>query len=235
MSGLHALFFDVGDTLVFDDPPLAGRFALAARASGYAVREARLPYAWRSAEHVALHAYLQGTDTDDPTVQRRSATAALDALGLPAPTDAQWRELGEAFVSVPFVRYVPLQAVALLDALRGRGVRLGIVSDWDAGLPAVLDDLGLGAYFETVSISSSVGCRKPDARLFQHALACMDVSASEALHIGDWLELDVQGAQSAGLRALLFDHARRAPQADCARVETFAALTTYLDALIAPR
>lgn len=231
MPRLQALFFDVGDTLVFDNPPLPMRFALAARAAGYAVGEAQLPSAWRQAEQVGLSAYLGGLDTEDADVQRRSAAAALQALGYPAPNDAQWLDLGRAFASVPFVRCVPPEALALLDNLCGRGVRLGIISDWEAALPVVLDQLGLSAYFETRSISACVGYRKPDARLFQHALAQMNVLPAEALHIGDWLELDVQGARNVGMPALLFDHARRAPHAECPRVETFAALAAYLEAV----
>lgn len=233
MSRLHVLFFDVGDTLVFDDPPIGARFALAAREAGYGVDATRLPDAWQLAEHVGLEAYMRGLDTDDPGVQRRSAAAALGALGHCAPSDAQWRDLGRAFVSVPFARSVPPQAVALLEMLRGRGVRLGVISDWNEALPAVLDGLGLGRYFETASVSSVVGCRKPDARLFQHALMQMNVLPADALHIGDWLELDVRGAQGVGMRAVLFDHAGRAPDADCVRVETFPALAAYLDALTA--
>lgn len=231
MPRLQALFFDVGDTLVFDNPPLPLRFAQAARAAGYAVGEAQLPSAWRQAEQVGLSAYLGGLETDDADVQRRSAAAALQALGYPAPTDAQWLDLGRTFASVSFVRCVPPEALALLDNLCGRGVRLGIISDWEATLPLVLDELGLSAYFETRSISACVGYRKPDARLFQHALGQMNVSPTDALHVGDWLELDVQGARDAGMPALLFDHARRAPQADCPRAETFAALAAYLEAV----
>lgn len=231
MPRLQALFFDVGDTLVFDNPPLPLRFAQAARAAGYAVGEAQLPSAWRQAEQVGLSAYLGGLETDDADVQRRSAAAALQALGYPAPTDAQWLDLGRTFASVSFVRCVPPEALALLDNLCGRGVRLGIISDWEATLPLVLDELGLSAYFETRSISVCVGYRKPDARLFQHALGQMNVSPTDALHVGDWLELDVQGARDAGMPALLFDHARRAPQADCPRAETFAALAAYLEAV----
>lgn len=231
----EALFFDIGDTLVFDDPPIHLRFAQAAREAGFAIDNARLPHAWRQAEQVGLAAYLNGVDTDDAGVRRRSGAAALAALGYPAPTDAQWRALGEAFQRVPFVRVAAPQARALLELLGGRGVRLGVISDWEDTLPAVLDTLGLGGLFETVSVSASAGYRKPDARLFQHALAQMNVSSADALHIGDWLALDVRGAQSVGMPALLFDHARRAPQADCLRVETFAALVAYLEALTRPR
>lgn len=230
---LCAVFFDIGDTLVFDDPPLPQRFAQAARAQGYAVDDVVLPRAWREAERVGLDAYLGGTDADNPEVQRRSATAALTALGHSAPTDTQWRELGEAFSRVPFVRVVPPEARALLELLHARGVRLGVISDWDNALPVILEELQLRRYFETLSVSASVGWRKPDARLFADALAQMNVRPAEALHVGDWLELDVQGARSVGMPAALFDHAGRAPHADCARVETLPALAAYLEALTA--
>ncbi len=234
MGRLGALFFDVGDTLVFDDPPIGVRFAHAARVAGFAVNDARLPQAWRFAERVGLDAYLAGTDTDDPDVQRRSAAAALEAIGYAALGEAQWHALGQTFVSVPFVRYVPAQVFDLLALLRGRGLRLGIISDWEATLPTVLDELGLSPFFETVSVSAVVGCRKPNPRLFEHALGQMNVLPSEVLHVGDWWELDVRGAQSVGMGALLFDHAGRAPHVSCPRVETFAALASYVDALTAP-
>ncbi len=233
MPGPHAVFFDVGDTLVFDDPPLPRRFAQAARTAGFVLDDAHLFQAWRQAEQVGLEAYLDGNDTDDPDVRRRSAAAALAACGYPPPTDAQWRDLGAAFACVAFVRVVPPQALSLLGTLRGRGIRLGVISDWEETLPAVLDELGLAPYFETVSVSALVGHCKPDARLFEDALARMDVRPAHALHVGDWLELDVRGAQNVGMPGLLFDHAQRAPDADCPRVETFAALAAYLEALTA--
>lgn len=235
MACPRALFFDVGDTLVFDQPPIARRFADAARACGFAVDAVRLPQAWRAAEQGGLQAYLAGHDTDDPDMQRRSATAALLALGHDAPSDAQWGELGAAFLSQPFVRIVPPEALALLERLHQCGVRLGVISDWEPTLPAVLDELGLAQFFETVAVSSVVGCRKPGLRLFQHALAQMDVPPQLALHVGDWWELDVRGAQAAGMGAVLFDHARRAPDANCPRAETFAALAASLEKLTAAR
>lgn len=231
MPSPHALFFDIGDTLVFDDPPLPQRFAAAARAQGFAINDALMPQAWRQVEQVGLEAYLSGTDKEDPALQRRSADLALTALRHTPLTDTQWRALGEAFPAVPFVRVVLPQARALLDMLAGRGVRLGVISDWEDDLPDLLEQLDLRRYFETLSVSGIVGHRKPDARLFQDALTQMDVRPADALHIGDWLELDIQGARNVGMPTLLFDHAGRVPDADCPRVETLPGLAAYLEAL----
>ena len=83
-------------------------------------------------------------------------------------------------------------------------------------------------------MSATVGCTKPDRRLFQEALRQMGVTAETALHVGDWYELDVQGARSVGMTSILFDHQQRRPDADCPRVESFDELAAFLLSLPCP-
>lgn len=227
----RVLFFDIGDTLVFDRPTARARFAEAARVAGVPLRETCLPDAWRAAERVALAAYLKGVPPEDPGVRWASMKAALASAGVAPPTLAQGQALVDTFHSLPFTRSAHPEAASLLTQLRAGGARLGAISDWEPDLPGVLASLGLLPFFDTLSISSVVGAAKPSARLFADGLAQMDAPPEDALHIGDWYELDVLGAQGAGIRAVLFDWAGRAPDAPCPRVETFGALRSYLRAL----
>ena len=89
-----------------------------------------------------------------------------------------------------------------LTALKARGLRLGVISNFDTRLYEVLDELQLSAYFDSIHISTEVGAAKPDAAIFEVALADNALSPSQALHIGDSLMADAQGAQAAGLSAL---------------------------------
>ena len=89
-----------------------------------------------------------------------------------------------------------------LEALQGRGLRLAVVSNFDARLPPLCDALGLGRFFDAVVTSTQVGYAKPDARIFTAALARLGVRPAEGLHIGDAAEEDVAGARRAGLHAL---------------------------------
>ncbi len=80
--------------------------------------------------------------------------------------------------------------------------QLGIVSDAQRVIAlAELAELGLSDYFEPIVISSDYAYRKPDPRLFRHALAQTAAPANQTWYIGDNLLRDIQGAQLAGLRA----------------------------------
>lgn len=97
------------------------------------------------------------------------------------------------------------EAPGVLAALRGRGVGLAVVSNFDSRLPPLLDALGLAPFFDAVVCSGAVGAAKPDGAIFAHALTTLGVDAHEALHVGDSRVHDYDGARAAGLEALLVD------------------------------
>lgn len=96
-----------------------------------------------------------------------------------------------------------------LRALRGRGVRLAVVSNWDSRLPAVLSLVGLAEYFDAVVVSHLEGIEKPHPDLFRHALARVGAEPHQALHVGDVPRLDGEGARAAGVDAVLVDRRGR--------------------------
>lgn len=234
MPTLQAIFFDIGDTLVFDDPPLRDRLALAAQAVGLMLDPARLPDAFREAEAFAVRRYVAGIAWDAPGALRETIGVLWKSLGLPPLTDSQWTAFAAAFAALPFTRFVPPEAFALLDEMKSRGFRLGAISDWEDTLPEVLTELGLIDYFDALSISAVVGVTKPSALMFEDTLDQIGLPAASCLHVGDWYELDAVGARDAGLPALLFDWAGRTPNADCPRVIDWPELSRYLLALPAP-
>ena len=93
----------------------------------------------------------------------------------------------------------------MLAALRGLGLGLAVVSNFDSRLPPLLDALGLAPFFDVVACSGAVGTAKPDGAIFAHALAVLGVEAHEALHVGDSRVNDYDGARAAGIEALLVD------------------------------
>lgn len=58
---------------------------------------------------------------------------------------------------------------------------------------------GLESLFSYVVLSDEVGIQKPNAGIFEHALALNHVQPSEAVMIGDSWFSDIQGAQRAGI------------------------------------
>jgi len=89
-----------------------------------------------------------------------------------------------------------------LAALRARGLRLAVVSNFDGRLSALCRDLGLAAAFDAIVMSGRAGYAKPDPRIFHVALERLGVAASAALHVGDSEREDVDGARAAGIAAL---------------------------------
>ena len=107
-----------------------------------------------------------------------------------------------------------------LDDLAAAGLRLAVVSNWDAGLGEVLAGLGVAERFEAVATSAAVGVGKPHPGIFVHALAALRVAPARAVHCGDHPEHDCAGARGAGLRAVLIDRSGAHPDAACPRVRS---------------
>jgi putative hydrolase of the HAD superfamily len=95
-------------------------------------------------------------------------------------------------------------AVAVLRRLRER-YAVGLVSDaqWVFTEPE-LAMTGLRDLFEVRVLSSRIGYKKPDTRLFAKALAALRVAPEHALYVGDNPGRDLVGARRAGLRCILF-------------------------------
>ncbi len=92
-----------------------------------------------------------------------------------------------------------------LEDLRGRGLALAVISNWDSHLPGLLEAIGLSVFFDVVSVSAIEATGKPEAEIFRRTCARLGVEPGEAVHVGDSLRDDVAGARGAGLSALLLD------------------------------
>ncbi|MDX6450392.1 MAG: putative hydrolase of the superfamily [Gaiellaceae bacterium] len=118
-----------------------------------------------------------------------------------------WRPAHEALGS----------AQALLDSLRSRGIKTGLVANsWPDParlLRADVETFGLTGQFDVIVFSEEVGFRKPQPEIFLHALSLLDVSPENAMFVGDRLETDVQGAARVGMATVqaLWFHADDTP------------------------
>ncbi len=100
----------------------------------------------------------------------------------------------------------------VLKTLKGRGLELGIISNFDSRLFSVLRGLGIEGFFDTVTISSLAHAAKPSGLIFRLALDKHALDPSDALHVGDSMNDDVEGARQAGLTGVLL--AREGEPAD---------------------
>ncbi|HEY9825731.1 MAG TPA: HAD-IA family hydrolase [Stenomitos sp.] len=94
----------------------------------------------------------------------------------------------------------------LLASLKAMGLTLGIISNFDSRLYAVLKALELEEWFTSITLSTEVGVSKPEGFIFEAALAKHQCRAEDAWHVGDsWTE-DYQGASAAGLQGVWLNH-----------------------------
>jgi putative hydrolase of the HAD superfamily len=89
--------------------------------------------------------------------------------------------------------------------LKARGLRLGLISNWDNRLSGLIAGLGLATELDTIVSSADVGLHKPDPRIFELACARLGVDAEQAAHVGDHHYADIVGAQAIGMRPVLID------------------------------
>ena len=97
---------------------------------------------------------------------------------------------------------------AVLEALRGAGLRLGIVSNWEPGLPDLCASLGIRDHFDFVVVSETEGYVKPHPRMFERALELAGVAPDQAIHVGDSYPEDIEGARALGIAGVLVDRKR---------------------------
>jgi putative hydrolase of the HAD superfamily len=151
-----------------------------------------------AAEIAYYRAHLEeGRDESSLAALRtRCAEVVRDSLSLSADLD-----LTDALLaSLEFRCYGDVTPA--LETLRGRGLRLVVVSNWDVSLGAVLDRLGISELLDGVLTSAEVGVRKPAAEIFRRGLLLAGVQAGDAVHVGDGLEEDVRGALAAGVEPI---------------------------------
>ncbi|HEX6584132.1 MAG TPA: HAD-IA family hydrolase, partial [Thermoleophilaceae bacterium] len=98
-----------------------------------------------------------------------------------------------------------------LAELHDRGVTLVIASNWDCSLPDWLAPTGIMELVDGLVTSAEVGAPKPDPRVFERALAVAGVAPSEALHVGDKVDNDIEGAEAAGVRGVLLQREGEPP------------------------
>ena len=118
--------------------------------------------------------------------------------------DNYFDEVFEAFAGDSHWTVDP-ELLPLVNELTGLGYELGIISNFDTRLFSVLEALSLRSFFDSVTISSLVKAVKPSRQIFHYALNEHAVEPYEALHVGDNLKEDWEGATNAGLYSVLLN------------------------------
>ena len=208
---LEAVLFDYGDTLLefrLDDELWLGAMRdMLAAAGGPPERAADL----RGEIERRVTELTADPDDHAELVYEEVVAGALAAVGTsPGPEllrtaiEAQHRGwLG--------ARRLHPKAHWLLQEVRARGLRIGIVSntfDPPDLLHADLVSDGVAERVDAIVFSSELGLRKPAPEIYRAALVALDVEPANALFVGDRVREDVQGPAALGMRTCLVTYFR---------------------------
>jgi len=206
---LDCVLFDAGDTLLAPAPSFQGRFMAVAAEHGLPLEEAAVDAAIAD----AVRAAEWPSDWTDPATQRefwvgfyRQVLADLGHEG---------RELADALFeafSDPAAYRLFDDVRPALDELASRGIKLGVVSNFEPWLEDILDLQGIGDRFAAVAISGKLGVAKPDPEIFKAALTEAGADPEATVHVGDQPVNDVDAARAVGITPVLIDRFDRYPE-----------------------
>lgn len=97
------------------------------------------------------------------------------------------------------------ETLPLLAALRGRGLRLAVVSDCTVELAEAWPSLPVAAAVDVAVFSCVVGVRKPDPELFRRAADGLGVAPARCLYVGDGGGRELFGSSALGMTAVHLD------------------------------
>ena len=144
------------------------------------------------------------TDADRGSMHFR---VMLTRAGVPAdaPMQAVLEELWSYHAEHNLWEYVPPDVIPALERLAATGIPLAIGSNANGIIHRVFERSGLRRYFSVICDSQVEGVEKPDRRFFEILVARAGGRPETTLHVGDLFHVDVVGARSAGLQAMLLD------------------------------
>jgi putative hydrolase of the HAD superfamily len=195
---LRAVLFDWGDTL-FHAPHAPEAILSFAERSG-------VPMSISTARGIWDELWAAGKTPDEiakgrdlsPEAHRRVWTALFTRADrvVPGLSRALYEQVMDPHSWVPYA-----DTRATLEAIRRRGLRVGVVSNVPADLRPVFAKHGLEQLVDSYTHSFEVGAEKPDPAIFLAAAKSLGVAPNETLMVGDHA-VDA-GAERAGMRVYI--------------------------------
>jgi len=204
-TDVQAVFFDAVGTLIHPHPSASVIYAKVGRRHGSQLDEATIADRFRAAfqreEEIDAAA---GWRTSEAREIARWRTIVHDVLLEATNAEACFEELFSHF-SRPSSWRIDLDAGLVLPELIQRGFVLGIASNYDHRLRTVAAGLPEFRYITQFVISAEVGWRKPASQFYAELSGRTGLEPSHILVVGDDRMNDYEGAQAAGMHAILVD------------------------------
>ena len=218
---IKALFFDVGNTLLFPNPERMLR----------ALHERQIfpsPELLRAIERKTkreFDALVGSNHAVDHGFWHIYYSHLLNELGIPDDSICS-NLVSSTRVSANWCDIRPHTREVLVRL--GKKHRMGVISNADGKIAEVLGRCGIADCFETITDSGIVGKEKPHPAIFEAAVRSLEVTPQESLYTGDVYSVDYLGATRFGMQAVLFDVAGAYKDDGLPRVESLEQLESML-------
>ncbi len=232
---IEAVFFDAGETLLSPNPSWSELSAQVLAERGHQVTVERMREAWRHGGEHFIRAAEEGRmfSTSAGESHRFWTTLYADMLSFLGVADEGAPEVLYATFSDPATYRLFPDAVPTIEEFRSRGLKVGVISNFEGWLKTLLDVLEIRELFDVVAISGDLGWEKPDARIFEWAMSEAGVGPSNSLHVGDSPNFDAQPAHDLGMCGVLLDRHGRWIDLDAPyeRVTTLSEIVSLVEGL----
>lgn len=232
---IWVIFFDAADTLFRVRGSVGDVYLQVAEKYGVTIKAEALNRAFlKACQAASAMAFPEAKSSQIPDLEKnwwyQVVYNVFNEIGMFDGFNDYFNDLYETFRGAAGWELFP-ETKRTLSQLKGRGYRLGLVSNFDSRIFDVCRALEIGEYIDSVSISSYEGASKPSRDIFLSALRKHSASPDEAMHVGDGILEDVRGAQAAGIAAVLLDRSDRyADRSDLIRIRNLDELLALLDA-----
>lgn len=204
-----AVFFDLYQTLVRYDPPREEIQAKVLKDFGIEVKPEALLRPISVADEFIYqeHARLSiGKRSDE---EKKALWAQYQAMVLKEAGIEPSKELISGILSkmqqIKFNLALFDDVLPNLTELKNKGLILGLISNVDNDITQLCQNLGLTPLLQVVVTSLDAGYNKPQPEIFMEAVRQAGVQPQEAMYVGDQYQIDVIGANSAGMCGVLID------------------------------
>ncbi len=118
-------------------------------------------------------------------------------------------------------------AIEILEYL-AKNYELHIITNGFAEVQAKkINNSDIKHYFKSITDSEMAGVKKPNPKIFEHALQIAKAKKSESIMIGDSLDADVQGAIDFGINAIYFNSNNENSTIDVLEIKNLLELKNY--------
>lgn len=216
----RAVFLDAGETILSPHPSFHEAVARILGEEGIEVEAARVEKALQEMPPLI-----------DPgvtwSISREASrrfwgsvyVSILDSVGIDDPSGTLAAGLYERFTRYESYRMFP-DVVPAIEAIKEADLTVGLISNFEEWLEEMLTHWEVAALFEVIVVSGKEGIEKPSREIFERALARADVTAAEAVYVGDHPRIDIEAAEAVGMSAILIDRRGRYPDFSGTKIVT---------------